>query len=80
MPAVNPPTPTCVPHPRNPGDPVGERGPSDPASRGEHRAELLLEQVGAVEPVVGLGDDRERGALLAGEVPGVLQLLPSGCL
>src|SRR5258705_12953266 len=62
----------------SPGDPPGEQDPAGLASRGEHRAELLLEQVGPIETVVGLSDGRDRGALLAGEVAGVVQYGPAG--
>src|SRR5258705_12743322 len=61
-----------------PGDPAGEQDPAGFASRGEYRAELLLEQVGPVETVVGLGDDRDRGALFAGEVLRVFEYGPAG--
>jgi hypothetical protein len=50
---------------------------------GEDLAELLLEEVGAVEPAVGLGDPGQGGALVAGQVRRVLQERPAvafGCL
>jgi hypothetical protein len=40
---------------------------------GEYVAQALFEQVGAVEPRVGVRDPRELVVLLVGEVLGVLQ-------
>ena len=64
-----------------PGDPAAQQGAGVGQLDGlEDRPELLLEQVGPVEPAVGLGDPGERGALVAGQVRRVFQQRPPAVL
>jgi hypothetical protein len=60
-------------------------GPGDPPVQGlfaflaldrKHMPQTLFEQIGAVQPSVGLGDPGQLGVLAFGEVFGVLPLMP----
>jgi hypothetical protein len=64
-----------------PGDPAAQQPSGIGQLDGlEDRPELLLEQVGPVEPAVGFGDPSKRGALVAGQVRRIFQQRPPGVL
>jgi hypothetical protein len=67
--------------PSRPADPILEATAGDvDLAAVEDLGERLLEQVGAVERLVGLLDDGELGLLVDGEVPGVLLQRITGVL
>jgi len=67
--------------PLRPGDPAAQqRSRVGQLNALEDRPELLFQQVGPVEPAVGLGDPSECGALVAGQVGWVFQQRPPAAL
>jgi len=55
-----------------PGDPLVEEGHGVWAPEGEDLAELLFQEIGPIEALVGSSDGGERGRLAWGEVGRVL--------